>query len=61
MKEYGSTEPITIRVQLYDDPDSPSLSKFLCLSFFTMISAVAASAGVVIWSFQRPLKGMLHG
>ena len=25
------------------------------MSFFLMIAAVAASAGVVIWSFNRPL------
>ena len=31
------------------------------MSFFTMIAAVAASAGVVIWSFNRPLKGILQG
>jgi POT family proton-dependent oligopeptide transporter len=31
------------------------------MSFFIMIAAVAASAGVVIWSFNRPLKGILHG
>ena len=31
------------------------------MNFFIMISAVAASAGVVIWSFNRPLKGILRG
>jgi hypothetical protein len=31
------------------------------MSFFIMIAAVAASAGVVIWSFNRPLKGILQG
>jgi len=31
------------------------------ISFFIMIAAVAASAGVVIWSFNRPLKGILRG
>jgi hypothetical protein len=31
------------------------------ISFFIMIAAVAASAGVVIWSFNRPLKGILQG
>jgi proton-dependent oligopeptide transporter, POT family len=31
------------------------------IGFFIMIAAVAASAGVVIWSFNRPLKGILHG
>jgi POT family proton-dependent oligopeptide transporter len=31
------------------------------ISFFTMIAAVAASAGGVIWSFNRPLKGILQG
>jgi hypothetical protein len=31
------------------------------VSFFAMIAAVAASAGVVIWSFNRPLKGILQG
>jgi POT family proton-dependent oligopeptide transporter len=31
------------------------------VSFFIMIAAVAASAGVVIWSFNRPLKGILQG
>jgi proton-dependent oligopeptide transporter, POT family len=29
------------------------------MSFFTLVAAVAASAGVVIWSFNRPLKGIL--
>jgi proton-dependent oligopeptide transporter, POT family len=29
------------------------------MSFFIMIATVAASAGVVIWSFNRPLKGIL--
>jgi proton-dependent oligopeptide transporter, POT family len=31
------------------------------MSFFIMIAAVAASAGAVIWSFDRPLKGILQG
>jgi proton-dependent oligopeptide transporter, POT family len=31
------------------------------MSFFIMIAAVAASAGGVIWSFNRPLKGILRG
>ncbi len=31
------------------------------LSFFIVIAAVAAGAGAVIWSFDRPLKGILHG
>jgi hypothetical protein len=31
------------------------------ISFFMMIAAVAASAGVVIWSFNHPLKGILRG
>jgi hypothetical protein len=31
------------------------------VSFFAMIAVVAASAGVVIWSFNRPLKGILQG
>jgi POT family proton-dependent oligopeptide transporter len=31
------------------------------MSFFIMIAAVAASAGGVIWSFNRPLKGILQG
>jgi POT family proton-dependent oligopeptide transporter len=31
------------------------------MSFFTMIAALAASAGVVIWSFNRPLKVILQG
>jgi proton-dependent oligopeptide transporter, POT family len=31
------------------------------MSFFIMIAAVAAGAGVVIWSFNRPLKGILQG
>ncbi len=31
------------------------------MSFFIMIAAVAASAGAVIWSFNRPLKGILQG
>jgi proton-dependent oligopeptide transporter, POT family len=31
------------------------------MSFFAMIAALAASAGVVIWSFNRPLKGVLQG
>ena len=31
------------------------------ISFFIMIAAVAASAGAVIWSFNRPLKGILQG
>jgi POT family proton-dependent oligopeptide transporter len=31
------------------------------ISFFIMIAAVAASAGGVIWSFNRPLKGILQG
>ncbi len=31
------------------------------MNFFIMISAVAASAGVMIWSFNRPLKGILRG
>ena len=31
------------------------------MSFFTMIAALAASAGVVIWSFNRPLKGIPQG
>jgi hypothetical protein len=31
------------------------------VSFFTVIAAVAASAGMVIWSFNRPLKGILQG
>jgi hypothetical protein len=26
-----------------------------------VIAAVAASAGMVIWSFNRPLKGILQG
>jgi proton-dependent oligopeptide transporter, POT family len=30
------------------------------MSFFIMIAAVAASAGGVIWSFNRPLKGILQ-
>jgi POT family proton-dependent oligopeptide transporter len=30
------------------------------MSFFIMIAAVTASAGIVIWSFHRPLKGILH-
>ncbi len=30
------------------------------MSFFTMIAAVAASAGIVIWSFNRPLSGILQ-
>jgi hypothetical protein len=31
------------------------------ISFFIMIAAIAASAGEVIWSFNRPLKGILQG
>jgi proton-dependent oligopeptide transporter, POT family len=31
------------------------------VSFFTVIAAVAASAGMVIWSFNPPLKGILQG
>jgi proton-dependent oligopeptide transporter, POT family len=31
------------------------------MSFFIMIATFAASAGVVIWSFNRPLKGILQG
>lgn len=31
------------------------------MSFFIMIAAVAAIAGGVIWSFNRPLKGILQG
>jgi POT family proton-dependent oligopeptide transporter len=31
------------------------------ISFFIMIAAVAASAGGVIGSFNRPLKGILQG
>jgi hypothetical protein len=31
------------------------------MSFFIMIAAVAASAGGVIWSFNRPLKSILDG
>ncbi len=31
------------------------------ISFFIMIAAVAASAGEVIWSFNRSLKGILQG
>ena len=31
------------------------------MSFFIMIAAVAASAGGVIWSFNRPLKSLLQG
>jgi POT family proton-dependent oligopeptide transporter len=31
------------------------------MSFFIMIAAVAASASLVIWSFNRPLKGILQG
>ncbi|MGB8902081.1 MAG: MFS transporter, partial [Methylocella sp.] len=31
------------------------------VSFFAVIAAVAASAGMVIWSFNRPLKGILQG
>jgi POT family proton-dependent oligopeptide transporter len=31
------------------------------ISFFIMIAAVAASAGGMIWSFNRPLKGILQG
>jgi len=31
------------------------------MSFFIMIAAVAASAGGVIWSLNRPLKGILQG
>ena len=31
------------------------------MSFFIMIAAVAASAGGVIWSFNRPLKAILQG
>ena len=31
------------------------------MSFFIMIAAVAASAGAVIWFFNRPLKGILQG
>jgi POT family proton-dependent oligopeptide transporter len=30
------------------------------MNFFIMIAAVAASAGVVIWTFNRPLKGILR-
>ncbi|HUI22512.1 MAG TPA: hypothetical protein VLZ74_15905 [Methylocella sp.] len=30
------------------------------IRFFTMIAAVAASAGVVILCFNRPLKGILQ-
>jgi POT family proton-dependent oligopeptide transporter len=30
-------------------------------SFFLMVAAVAASAGVVIWSFNRSLRGILQG
>jgi hypothetical protein len=31
------------------------------MNFFIMIAAVATSAGVVIWSFNRALKGILQG
>ena len=31
------------------------------MSFFIMIAVIAASAGVVIWSFDRPLKDILQG
>jgi proton-dependent oligopeptide transporter, POT family len=31
------------------------------MSFFIMIAAAAESAGVVTWSFNRPLKGILQG
>jgi proton-dependent oligopeptide transporter, POT family len=31
------------------------------MNFFLMIAAIAASAGVVIWSFNRPLRGILQG
>ena len=30
------------------------------VSFFSLITAVVASAGMVIWSFNRPLKGILQ-
>jgi proton-dependent oligopeptide transporter, POT family len=31
------------------------------MSFFLMVAVISASAGVVIWSFNRPLKGILQG